>query len=99
MLRTADGGRTWQIAETPLAASASAGIFSVAFRDRLHGLTVGGDYRKEKDAVDNAAVTGDGGITWTADLGPRRFPFGRGGGAGHEALDRRRPFGRRRVER
>lgn len=64
MLRTADGGRTWQIADTPLAASASAGIFSVAFRDRLHGLTVGGDYRKEKDAVDNAAATDDGGVTW-----------------------------------
>jgi photosystem II stability/assembly factor-like uncharacterized protein len=64
MLRTADGGRTWQIAETPLAASASAGIFSVAFRDRLHGLTVGGDYRREKDAIDNAAATDDGGVSW-----------------------------------
>lgn len=64
VLRTADGGRSWQIAETPLAASASAGIFSVAFRDRRHGLTVGGDYRKEKDAVENAAATGDGGVTW-----------------------------------
>jgi photosystem II stability/assembly factor-like uncharacterized protein len=64
MLRTADGGQTWQIAETPLAASGSAGIFSVAFRDRLHGLAVGGDYRKEKDAIDNAAATVDGGITW-----------------------------------
>ena len=64
ILRTADGGSSWQIAETPLAASASAGIFSVAFRDRLHGLTVGGDYRKEKDAVDNAAATADGGATW-----------------------------------
>jgi photosystem II stability/assembly factor-like uncharacterized protein len=63
-LRTTDGGRTWQIADTPLAASASAGIFSVAFRDRRHGLTVGGDYRKEKDAIDNAAATDDGGLTW-----------------------------------
>jgi photosystem II stability/assembly factor-like uncharacterized protein len=64
VLHTADGGRTWQIAETPLAASASAGIFSVAFRDRLHGLAVGGDYRREKDAIDNAAATDDGGVTW-----------------------------------
>lgn len=64
VLRTTDGGKTWQIAETPLAASESAGIFSVAFRDRLHGLTVGGDYRKEKDAADNAAATADGGLTW-----------------------------------
>ena len=50
VLRTADGGATWTIAETPVAASASAGIFSVAFRDARHGMTVGGDYRKEKDA-------------------------------------------------
>jgi photosystem II stability/assembly factor-like uncharacterized protein len=64
VLRTIDGGRTWQIADTPLAAAASAGIFSVAFRDRRHGLTVGGDYRKEKDAIDNAAATDDGGLTW-----------------------------------
>jgi photosystem II stability/assembly factor-like uncharacterized protein len=69
VLRTADGGRTWQIAETPLAASASAGIFSVAFRDRRHGLAVGGDYRKETDALDNAAATADGGLTWTAVTG------------------------------
>lgn len=64
VLRTADGGSTWQIAETPLAASASSGIFSVAFRDRSHGLTVGGDYRRESHAADNAAATDDGGATW-----------------------------------
>ena len=65
VLRTSDGGTTWTIAETPVAASGSAGIFSVAFRDGQHGMTVGGDYRKEQEAVDNAAVTADGGATWT----------------------------------
>jgi photosystem II stability/assembly factor-like uncharacterized protein len=65
VLHTKDAGATWTIAETPVAASASAGIFSVAFRDARHGLTAGGDYRKEKDAVDNAASTSDGGVTWT----------------------------------
>ena len=65
VLRTRDGGATWTIAETPVAASGSAGIFSVAFRDARHGMTVGGDYRKEQEAVDNAAVTADGGATWT----------------------------------
>jgi photosystem II stability/assembly factor-like uncharacterized protein len=65
VLRTSDGGATWTIAETPVAASASAGIFSIAFRDTQHGMTVGGDFRKEKDAVDNAAATSDGGTTWT----------------------------------
>jgi photosystem II stability/assembly factor-like uncharacterized protein len=69
LLRTKDGGATWAIAETPVAASPSAGIFSVAFRDPRHGMAAGGDYRKEKEAVDNAAVTADGGVTWTSVRG------------------------------
>lgn len=64
VLRTTDGGRTWQVADTPLAAGQSTGIFSIAFRDEKHGVIVGGDYTKEKDAVDNLAVTSDGGVTW-----------------------------------
>jgi photosystem II stability/assembly factor-like uncharacterized protein len=73
VLRTADGGRTWTIADTPVAASPSAGIFSIAFRDARHGLTVGGDYRKESEAVANAAATADGGVTWTPVTGPGGF--------------------------
>jgi photosystem II stability/assembly factor-like uncharacterized protein len=64
VLRTSDRGRTWQVADTPLAAGPSAGIFSIAFRDAKHGIVVGGDYRKEKEAVDNLAMTDDGGVTW-----------------------------------
>jgi photosystem II stability/assembly factor-like uncharacterized protein len=65
VLRTVDRGRTWKIAETPIIAGPSAGIFSVAFRDVEHGVIVGGDYTKEKEAVNNLAVTSDGGATWT----------------------------------
>jgi photosystem II stability/assembly factor-like uncharacterized protein len=52
------------VADTPLAAGPSTGIFSIAFRDAKHGVIAGGDYRKEKEAVDNLAVTSDGGATW-----------------------------------
>jgi len=69
VLRTPDAGRTWSVSDTPLAASASAGIFSVAFRDAEQGLVVGGDYRKESDATGTAAITSDGGVTWTAVTG------------------------------
>ena len=69
MLITDDGGESWRIVDTPVASTASSGIFSVAFRDPKHGLTVGGDYRRENDAVDNAAVTEDGGATWTRVAG------------------------------
>ena len=65
VLRSADRGRTWQIADTPLAAGKTSGIYSIAFRDALHGVVVGGDYAQETAAVDNAAITSDGGATWT----------------------------------
>jgi photosystem II stability/assembly factor-like uncharacterized protein len=64
VLRSTDRGRSWAVADTPLAAGQSAGIFSIAFRDEQHGVVVGGDYSKEKEAVDNLAVTDDGGVTW-----------------------------------
>lgn len=73
LLRSTDGGRTWTAASTPLAAGPSAGIFSIAFRDAQHGIVVGGDYRKEGEAIDNAAVTTDGGRTWTKVTGLSGF--------------------------
>jgi photosystem II stability/assembly factor-like uncharacterized protein len=73
VLRTTDGGRTWEVFETPLKSGQSSGIFSVAFRDQKHGVIVGGDYQKEKDAVDNLAITGDGGATWTLTKGLTGF--------------------------
>jgi photosystem II stability/assembly factor-like uncharacterized protein len=73
VLRSADGGKTWAVSATPIAAGPSSGIFSIAFRDATHGIVVGGDYRKEKEAVDNAAITTDGGVTWTAVKGLSGF--------------------------
>lgn len=69
VLRTSDRGRTWNIADVPLAAGSSTGAFSIAFRDRLHGVIVGGDYTKESEAMNNLAVTHDGGITWSLQKG------------------------------
>lgn len=65
VLRTTDRGRSWRVSSTPLVAGSSAGIFSIAFRDLKHGVVVGGDYTKEKEAVGNLAVTNDGGATWS----------------------------------
>jgi photosystem II stability/assembly factor-like uncharacterized protein len=73
VLHTTDRGRTWQVSETPLHAGNSAGIFSVAFRDAKHGVIVGGDYKKEKEALDNIAVTSDGGATWSPVRGLSGF--------------------------
>jgi photosystem II stability/assembly factor-like uncharacterized protein len=69
-----DRGQTWTVSESPtLAGIESAGIFSIAFRDQLHGMIVGGDYRKPSETGATAAVTSDGGKTWT--LLDKSLPF------------------------
>jgi photosystem II stability/assembly factor-like uncharacterized protein len=65
VLHSADRGKTWTVADTPLPANNTSGIYSIAFRDAQHGVVVGGAYDKETEAVDNAAWTSDGGKTWT----------------------------------
>jgi photosystem II stability/assembly factor-like uncharacterized protein len=65
VLRSTDGGRTWAIAATPVATGGATGIFSIAFRDERHGVVVGGNYQQEQTAIDNAATSDDGGVTWT----------------------------------
>ena len=73
VLHTPDRGRTWTIAETPLRAGQTSGIYSIAFRDEMNGVVVGGDYSKDAEAIDNAAVTKDGGKTWTLVTGLTGF--------------------------
>jgi photosystem II stability/assembly factor-like uncharacterized protein len=69
VFRSTDRGRTWQAFATPLAGGASKGLFGVAFRDTLHGVAVGGDYRQRTLSEDNLLVTDDGGETWRAIAG------------------------------
>ena len=64
VLHSTDRGRSWRVADTPVASGGTAGIYSVAFRDALHGVVVGGDYAKEAEARDNVARTDDGGASW-----------------------------------
>ena len=74
VFHSGDRGKTWAVVETPLAAGiASAGGFSIAFRDRDRGVVVGGDYRKPDATAGTAAWTGDGGKTWTRAEKPPAF--------------------------
>ncbi|MGW1536033.1 WD40/YVTN/BNR-like repeat-containing protein [Streptomyces aureus] len=67
VLHSADRGLTWTAADTPVPAGDPArGVFALAFRDRAHGLAVGGDYRADQASPQAAATTPDGGRTWTA---------------------------------
>ena len=63
-----DRGRSWAVVETPIIQGPdSAGIFSIAFRDALHGIVTGGDYKHPNDDVPNLAFTNDGGKTWSLE--------------------------------
>jgi photosystem II stability/assembly factor-like uncharacterized protein len=65
VFRSTTAGKTWTVAETPLThGPASAGIFSVAFRDAKHGVIAGGDYQQPNQSGPNLAFTSDGGRTW-----------------------------------
>ncbi|MET8450788.1 oxidoreductase [Streptomyces sp. NPDC005209] len=71
VLHSADRGRTWTAADTPLPAGDPArGVFALAFRDRVHGLAVGGDYRADQPSPQAAARTPDGGRSWTPAATP-----------------------------
>jgi photosystem II stability/assembly factor-like uncharacterized protein len=73
VLRSGDGGESWSVSTTPLPTGPSAGIFSIAFRNGSNGIVVGGDYKKEGEAVDNLALTFDGGATWRLAKGLSGF--------------------------
>lgn len=65
VLHSDDRGLTWTASDTPIPAGDPArGVFALAFRDRAHGLAVGGDYRPDQSSPQAAARTGDGGATW-----------------------------------
>ena len=61
---TSDGGDSWAAYGTPIAGGTGpAGVFTVAFRDRSHGIIGGGDFTAA-GILDNVARSSDGGKTW-----------------------------------
>ncbi|WP_190123552.1 WD40/YVTN/BNR-like repeat-containing protein [Streptomyces inusitatus] len=71
VLHSADRGVTWTAAESGIPAGDPArGVFALAFRDRAHGIAVGGDYRTGQPSLRAASVTRDGGRTWQGSAQP-----------------------------
>lgn len=71
VLHSADRGLTWTAADTSIPAGDPArGVFALAFRDRTHGLAVGGDYRPDQASPQAAARTSDGGHSWSPAATP-----------------------------
>lgn len=70
VLHSADGGRTWSVANTPVPGAATSGLAALAFRDTLHGTALGGNVADPKSRMDNVAITEDGGKTWQRGASP-----------------------------
>jgi len=65
VFRSPDSGRTWTVAETPIAhGNASSGIFSIAHAEEKEIVAVGGDYQDPTRASAVAAYSLDEGQTW-----------------------------------
>ncbi|MET0493424.1 MAG: oxidoreductase [Actinoplanes sp.] len=74
---TVNGGRSWQVTDSPIPSGPSAGVYSLAFRDPWHGIAVGGDYATPETAPNAAATTRTGGRTWTtARVAPGEYRSG-----------------------
>ncbi len=62
---SSNGGQNWDVVDTPIAASCSAGIFSLAFCNDQMGIAVGGDYKSQTSfSGSNIVITKDGGRSW-----------------------------------
>lgn len=66
MLITRNRGASWKIVDTPIVGGSAAGVASVAFRDALNGIAVGGDLGAPDSFAVSVAITNDGGRTWAA---------------------------------
>jgi photosystem II stability/assembly factor-like uncharacterized protein len=69
--------RKWKVANSSIAGSAAAGVFSVRFRDFKQGIAVGGDFEQPTANVDVASWSRDGGLSWQkADSFPGGYRSG-----------------------
>ena len=73
VLISKDFGDNWSIVETPLLhGSGSKGIYSIAFKDELNGVAVGGNW--ENPECDSSKIyTNNGGQTWYLSEGIQDF--------------------------
>ena len=77
VFRSEDRGQTWNVAKAPIVKGTSgSGIFSIAMHDKKNGIVVGGNYEKPSATDSLAAVTRDGGRTWSAVRGLRGYRSG-----------------------
>ncbi|KAI1648421.1 oxidoreductase [Daldinia loculata] len=72
VFRSSDGHH-WAVSDASIAGGEGSGVFSVQFRDAKRGIAVGGNYSAPTGAINNAAWSEDGGVTWVPSTS---FPGG-----------------------
>lgn len=71
-----DYGFHWEVFDTPiLQGKPSQGIFSMAWKDTLNGVIVGGDYLNDSLIGSNIFITTNGGVSWFAPEGKQQGYF------------------------
>lgn len=72
-MRSINRGNSWEISETPLLhGTGSKGIYSIAFKDKLNGVAVGGNW-ENPECDSSKAYTNDGGSTWQLSKGVQGY--------------------------
>lgn len=73
---TEDKGQTWKVVETPIfSGDPMKGIYSLAFKNELEGIAVGGEYQNE-NPPNSRAYTKDGGKSWELGKGVDQYRSG-----------------------
>jgi photosystem II stability/assembly factor-like uncharacterized protein len=76
VFHSSDGGYHWHVSNTPLPSGPSAGVFGLAFRGRLAGLAVGGDFAAPAETSDVAALSVFGSPWFAARTQPSGYRSG-----------------------
>jgi len=70
VFRSNNRGHSWLVSDTPIISGTDgSGIFSIAMRDKMRGVIVGGNYEKPIEANNNLAFTNDAGKSWVLGKG------------------------------
>ncbi len=73
---TEDNGQYWKVIKTPIfSGEGMRGIYSLAFKNELEGIAVGGEYQNE-NPPNSRAYTKDGGKSWKLGKGIDQYRSG-----------------------
>ena len=76
VFNSGDRGLTWHVANTPIVAGPTAGVFALAFRNPVTGVATGGDFANPTAAANVAALSMRRGPWFSPPSGPAGYRSG-----------------------